>query len=92
VSFISEEKGEFRDLAMRPGNEFSNSERSGLIGYCRGDVDATAEVARRMWDEAGPSDPKTLNQALIRGFYMSVAAWAAAAPAGGVSGLLRMVR
>jgi hypothetical protein len=46
-----------------------------MLGYCRGDVDATAEVTRRLWDEAGLSDPRTLNQALIRGFYMSVAAW-----------------
>jgi hypothetical protein len=76
VPFISdEEKGEFRELAMRPGDEFNNAEIHGLIGYCRGDVDATAEVARRSWGEAGLSDPRTLNQALIRGFYMSVAAW-----------------
>jgi hypothetical protein len=76
VPFISdEEKGEFRDLAMRPGTEFSNSERVGLLSYCSGDVDATAEVCRRMWLEAELSDPRTLNQALIRGFFMSVAAW-----------------
>jgi hypothetical protein len=76
VPFISdEEKGEFRDLAMRRGSYFSPREISGMIGYCRGDVDATAEITRRMWDEAGLSDPQTFNQALIRGFYMSVAAW-----------------
>jgi hypothetical protein len=76
VPFISdEEKGEFRDLAMRPGDYFSPAEQIGMIGYCHGDVDATAEVARRMWAEAGLSDSLTLKQALIRGFYMSVAAW-----------------
>jgi hypothetical protein len=76
VPFISdEEKGEFRDLAMRPGSNFLPAEQQGLIGYCRGDVGATAEVARRLWSEAGLSDPRTLNQALVRGFYMSVAAW-----------------
>jgi hypothetical protein len=76
VPFISdEEKGEFRDLAMRPGDNFSNPERVGLLSYCSGDVDATAEVARRLWGEAGLSDPRTLNQALIRGFFMSASAW-----------------
>jgi hypothetical protein len=46
-----------------------------MLGYCRGDVDATAEVTRCLWDEARLSDPRTLNQALVRGFYMSAASW-----------------
>jgi DNA polymerase I len=76
VPFIEDEaKGDFRDLAMRPGDEYTDVEKRAMIGYCRGDVDATAEVCRRVWDEAGLSDPRTLNQALIRGFYMSAAAW-----------------
>jgi hypothetical protein len=75
IPFISdEEKGDFRDLAMRPGRVFSNSEKAGMLDYCHGDVAATAEAARRMWEEAGLSNPHILNQALIRGFYMSVAA------------------
>jgi hypothetical protein len=60
---------------MRPGDYFTDEEKRGMIGYCHGDVDATAEVMRRLWDEAGLSDSRTLCQALIRGFYMSVAAW-----------------
>jgi DNA polymerase I len=76
IPFIEDEaKGDFRDLAMRPGDEFTDAEIQALIVYCRGDVDATAEACRRSWDEAGLSDPRTLNQALIRGFYMSAAAW-----------------
>jgi DNA polymerase-1 len=76
IPFIEDEaKGDFRDLAMRPGDEYTDVEQRALIGYCRGDVDATAEAARRVWDDAGLSDPRTLNQALIRGFYMSAAAW-----------------
>jgi DNA polymerase-1 len=76
IPFIEDEaKGDFRDLAMRPGDEYTEVEKHALIAYCQGDVDATAEVARRVWDEAGLSDPRTLNQALIRGFYMSAAAW-----------------
>jgi DNA polymerase I len=76
IPFIEDAaKGEFRDLAMRPGDDFTDAEKQGLLLYCRGDVDATAEACRRVWDEAELSDPRTLNQALIRGFYMSVAAW-----------------
>jgi DNA polymerase I len=76
IPFIEDEaKGDFRDLAMRPGDEFTDTEQQALTGYCRGDVDATAEACRRVWDDAGLSDPRTLNQALIRGFYMSAAAW-----------------
>jgi DNA polymerase I len=76
IPFIEDEaKGDFRDLAMRPGDEFTDAEIQALISYCRGDVDATAEACRRLWDEAGLSDLRTLNQALIRGFYMSAAAW-----------------
>jgi len=76
VPFIDDDaKGDFRDLAMRPGDEFTDVETDALIGYCRGDVDATAEVCRRVWGEAELPDPRTLNQALIRGFYMSAAAW-----------------
>jgi DNA polymerase I len=76
IPFIEDEaKGEFRDLAMRPGDYFTDAEIQGMVDYCRGDVDATAEVLRRVWDEAGLSDPRTLNQALIRGFYMSASAW-----------------
>jgi hypothetical protein len=70
-----EEKGEFRDLAMQREDVFSNSERTGLLGYCSGDVDTTAGVTRALWSEAELSDPKIFDQALIRGFYMSVAAW-----------------
>jgi hypothetical protein len=76
IPFISdEEKGEFRDLAMRPGNDYSDAEKHGMVGYCHGDVDATAEAARRVWVDAELSDPLTLNQALFRGFYMAVSAW-----------------
>ncbi len=77
IPFIEDEtKGDFRDLAMRPGDDFTDAEMHALMRvYCRGDVDATAEIARRGWDEMGLSDPRTLNQALIRGFYMSAAAW-----------------
>jgi hypothetical protein len=76
VPFISdEEKGEFRDLAMRIENMFTDIEQRMLITYCRGDVDATAEVFRRMWLDVGLSDPSTLNQALFRGFYMAASAW-----------------
>jgi len=77
IPFIDDEaKGDFRGLAMRPGDEFTDAEMQALMSvYCRGDVDATAEAARRVWVEAGLSDPRTLNQALIRGFYMSAAAW-----------------
>ena len=76
IPFIEDEaKGDFRDLAMRPGDEFTDTEQQALTGYYRGDVDATAEACRRVWDDAGLSDPRTLNQALIRGFYMSAAAW-----------------
>jgi hypothetical protein len=76
IPFISdEEKGEFRDLAMRPGDDFLPEEQRGLLGYCRGDVDATAKVVLAIWDEANLSDRRTFNQALIRGFYMSGAAW-----------------
>jgi hypothetical protein len=46
-----------------------------MIEYCRGDVDATAEVTRRISEEGELSDPLTLEQALIRGFYMAAAAW-----------------
>jgi hypothetical protein len=70
-----EEKGEFRDLAMQREDEFSNNERIGLLAYCSGDVDATAGVTRALWSEAELSDPQTFDQALIRGFYMSGAAW-----------------
>jgi hypothetical protein len=76
VPFVSdEEKGEFRDLAMRPGIYYSPAEQVGMIGYCCGDVDGTVEVARRLWSEAGLPDSRTFNQALIRGFYMAAAAW-----------------
>ena len=77
IPFIEDEaKGDFRDLAMRPGNEFTAAEMHALMSvYCRGDVDATAEACRRVWDEAELSDPRTLNQAMLRGFYMSAAAW-----------------
>ena len=76
VPFIEDEaKGDFRDLAMRPGDEYTEAEKHALIAYCRGDVDATAEVFRRVWEDAALSDQRTLNQALIRGFYMSAAAW-----------------
>jgi hypothetical protein len=75
-SIDDEAKGDFRGLAMRPGDRFTDAERRALMSaYCRGDVDATTGVARCLWDEAGLSDRTTLNQALIRGFYMSVAAW-----------------
>ena len=76
VPFIDDAgKGDFRDLAMRSGDGYTETEKRAMVAYCRGDVDATAEVARRLWGEAGLSDPRTLNQALIRGFYMSAAAW-----------------
>ena len=77
VPFIDDEaKGDFRGLAMRPGDRFTGAEVQALMSdYCRGDVDATAGVARCLWEEAGLSDRTTLNQALIRGFYMSAAAW-----------------
>ena len=61
---------------MRPGDDFIDAEMHALMRvYCRGDVDATAEIARRGWDEMGLLIPRTLNQALIRDFYMSAAAW-----------------
>jgi hypothetical protein len=76
IPFIDDgAKGEFRDLAMRIEDGFADVEQHALIGYCRGDVDATAEVLRRIWGEAGLSDPRTLDQALFRGFYMAVSAW-----------------
>jgi DNA polymerase I len=76
IPFTDDEaKGDFRDLAMRPGDEYTDIEKQALIGYCRDDVTATAEVCHRVWSEAELSDQRTLNQAWIRGFYMSVAAW-----------------
>jgi DNA polymerase I-like protein with 3'-5' exonuclease and polymerase domains len=76
IPFIDDEaKGEFRDLALRPSDDFSTVERQALIDYCRGDVDATAAIFLRVWDEAELSSPRTLSQALIRGFFMAVAAW-----------------
>jgi hypothetical protein len=76
IPFISdEEKGDWRDLALRPGRNFTLNEQEGLIRYCRSDVDATAALALRIWDTAELSDRRTFNQALIRGFYMSGAAW-----------------
>jgi hypothetical protein len=69
------EKGAFRDLAMRRSDDFTGAEQRGLIGYRRGDVDATAGVLRRMWNDAELSDQQTFRQALIRGFYMAAAAW-----------------
>src|SRR5271165_902807 len=58
IPFIDDEaKGDFRGLAMRPGDEFTDAEMQALMSvYCRGDVDATAEAARRVWVEAGLSD------------------------------------
>ena len=47
---------------MRPGDEFTDVETDALIGYCRGDVDATAEVCRRVWGEAELPDPRTLDR------------------------------
>ena len=46
IPFIEDEaKGDFRDLAMRPGDEYTEAEKHALMCvYCRGDVDATAEV------------------------------------------------
>jgi hypothetical protein len=76
VPFIDDDaKGEFRDLAMRIEDDFTDAERRGLIEYCRGDTDAAVEVLRRIWGEAGLSDPRTLDQALFRGFFMAVSAW-----------------
>jgi DNA polymerase-1 len=76
VPFIEDEaKGDFRDLAMRSEDKYAEVEKHALIAYCRGDVDATAGVLLALWEEAGLSNPRTLNQALIRGFYMSAAAW-----------------
>jgi DNA polymerase I len=67
IPFIDDEaKGGFRDLAVRPGDEYSDDEKRALMNYCRGDVDATAEVVRRVWEDAGLSDRTTLNQALVR--------------------------
>jgi hypothetical protein len=76
IPFISdEEKGAFRDLAQRPGNDFTPAEQHGMIGYCHVDVDATAEVFRHVWRDAELDNLLTLNQALFRGFYMAVSAW-----------------
>jgi hypothetical protein len=76
IPFISdEEKGDWRDLAMRAGRRFSNAERTGLTGYCHFDTKSTAELGLPIWVVAELSDRKTFNQALIRGFYMTAAAW-----------------
>jgi hypothetical protein len=76
IPFISDgEKGEWRHLAMRREDAFTPEEQTGLLTYCRGDVDTTAEVARRIWIEGELSDPLTFTQALWRGFFMVVSAW-----------------
>jgi hypothetical protein len=76
IPFISdEEKGEWRHLAMRREDAFTPAEQTGMLTYCRGDGDVTAEVARRVWIEGELSDPLILTQALYRGFFMAVSAW-----------------
>jgi hypothetical protein len=76
VPIVSDEdKGEFRDLAMRVSDEFTPDEREGLIFYCRGDVDATAGALCKIWAEAELSDPKIFAQAILRGYSMSAYAW-----------------
>ena len=42
--------------------------------YCRTDVDLTVRVLMAMWDDLGLSDPRTFQQALIRGRYLAAAA------------------
>jgi hypothetical protein len=66
-------KKHWRDIAIR-GAPFSEEERRGLLHYCRTDVDLTARVLMAMWGDANLSDPRTFQQALIRGRYLAAAA------------------
>jgi DNA polymerase I len=66
-------KKHWRDVAIR-GAPFTEEERWGLLHYCRTDVDLTVRVLVAMWDEAGLADPRTFQQALIRGRYLAAAA------------------
>jgi hypothetical protein len=66
-------KKRWRDVAIR-GAPFTEEEKQGLLHYCRTDVDLTARVLTALWDEAGLSDPRTFQQALIRGRFLTAAA------------------
>ena len=61
------EKDSMRDLAMR-GGPFTDSERAGLLDYCRSDVDALTLLLPAMLPTLD------LPRALLRGRYMAAAA------------------
>jgi hypothetical protein len=66
-------KKHWRDIAIR-GGPFTAEEKAGLLRYCRGDVDCTARVLLKMWDEVGFGDHQIFGQALIFGRYQAAAA------------------
>jgi hypothetical protein len=61
------EKEDMRRLAMR-GGDYSQGERSALLDYCQGDVDALARLLPAMLPRID------LPRALLRGRYMAAAA------------------
>jgi hypothetical protein len=63
----------WRDIAIR-GGPFTEEERTGLIRYCRSDVDCTVRVLLKLWDLAEFTDPRTFKQALIFGRFLAAAA------------------
>jgi hypothetical protein len=63
----------WRDIAIR-GGPFTQEEKTGLVRYCRSDVDCTVRILLKLWEEAGYDDHRTFKQALIFGRYMAAAA------------------
>jgi hypothetical protein len=63
----------WRDIAIR-GGPFTEEEKTGLIRYCRSDVDCTVRVLLELWDAAGFADSRTFHQALIFGRFFTAAA------------------
>jgi DNA polymerase I-like protein with 3'-5' exonuclease and polymerase domains len=63
----------WRDIAIR-GAPFTEEEKTGLIRYCRSDVDCTVRVLLKLWDETELADRRTFNQALIFGRFLTAAA------------------
>ena len=61
------EKDEWRNLVMR-GGPWNDEERSGILDYCEGDVDALARLLPAMLPKVD------LPRALLRGRYMAAAA------------------
>jgi len=64
ASIDSEEKDEMRALALRPGNQYTNSEKMALLNYCQTDVEALSKLLRAI----GPH--LNTEQALYRGDYL----------------------